>query len=92
MDYDRLKETVRLYYRLTELHIEIDKLVANVPCPLSPECFSGTLVAIRLLPGTQKGLTFQRHDVESRLVSVSTASTMDFAKPHGGIVAPQNHT
>jgi benzoyl-CoA reductase/2-hydroxyglutaryl-CoA dehydratase subunit BcrC/BadD/HgdB len=58
MDYDRLKETVRLSYRLTELHIEIDKLVANVPCPLSPECFSGTLVAIRLLPGTQKGIDF----------------------------------
>jgi benzoyl-CoA reductase/2-hydroxyglutaryl-CoA dehydratase subunit BcrC/BadD/HgdB len=58
IDYDRLKETVRLSYRLTELHIEIDKLVANVPCPLSPECFSGTLVAIRLLPGTQKGIDF----------------------------------
>ncbi len=58
MDYDRLKETVRQSYRLTELHIEIDKLVANVPCPLSPECFSGTLVAIRLLPGTQKGIDF----------------------------------
>jgi benzoyl-CoA reductase/2-hydroxyglutaryl-CoA dehydratase subunit BcrC/BadD/HgdB len=58
MDYDRLKETVRLSYRLTELHIEIDKLVANIPCPLSPECFSGTLVAIRLLPGTQKGIDF----------------------------------
>jgi benzoyl-CoA reductase/2-hydroxyglutaryl-CoA dehydratase subunit BcrC/BadD/HgdB len=58
MDYDRLKEVVARSYRLTELHIEIDKLVANVPCPLSPECFSGTLVAIRLLPGTQKGIDF----------------------------------
>jgi len=58
MDYDRLKETVRLSYRLTELHIEIDKLVATVPCPLSPECYSGTLLAIRLLPGTQKGVDF----------------------------------
>jgi benzoyl-CoA reductase/2-hydroxyglutaryl-CoA dehydratase subunit BcrC/BadD/HgdB len=58
MDYDRLKETVRLSYRLTELHLEIDKLVSHVPCPLSPECFSGTLVAIRLLPGTQKGIDF----------------------------------
>jgi benzoyl-CoA reductase subunit B len=58
MDYDRLKEVVARSYRLTELHLEIDKLVANVPCPLSPECFSGTLVAIRLLPGTQKGIDF----------------------------------
>jgi benzoyl-CoA reductase/2-hydroxyglutaryl-CoA dehydratase subunit BcrC/BadD/HgdB len=58
LDYDRLKETVRLSYRLTELHLEIDKLVSHVPCPLSPECFSGTLVAIRLLPGTQKGIDF----------------------------------
>jgi benzoyl-CoA reductase subunit B len=58
MDYDRLKEVVARSYRLTELHLEIDKLVANVPCPLSPECFSGTLVAIRLLPGTQKAIDF----------------------------------
>jgi benzoyl-CoA reductase/2-hydroxyglutaryl-CoA dehydratase subunit BcrC/BadD/HgdB len=58
MDYDRLKEVVARSYRLTELHLEIDKLVSTVPCPLSPECFSGTLVAIRLLPGTQKGIDF----------------------------------
>jgi benzoyl-CoA reductase/2-hydroxyglutaryl-CoA dehydratase subunit BcrC/BadD/HgdB len=58
MDYDRLKEVVARSYRLTELHLEIDKLVSHVPCPLSPECFSGTLVAIRLLPGTQKGIDF----------------------------------
>jgi len=58
MDYDRLKEVVARSYRLTELHLEIDELVSHVPCPLSPECFSGTLVAIRLLPGTQKGIDF----------------------------------
>ena len=58
MDYDRLKETVRLSYRLTELHLEIDKLVAHVPCPLSAECFGGTLLAIRLLPGTQEAVDF----------------------------------
>jgi len=58
MDYDRLKEVVALSYRLTELHLEIDKLVANVPCPLSPECFSATLVAIRCWPGTQYGIDF----------------------------------
>jgi benzoyl-CoA reductase/2-hydroxyglutaryl-CoA dehydratase subunit BcrC/BadD/HgdB len=70
MDYDRLKETVRLSYRLTELHIEIDKLVATVPCPLSPECYSGTLLAIRLLPGTQQGvdyLTELRDELKERV-------------------------
>jgi benzoyl-CoA reductase/2-hydroxyglutaryl-CoA dehydratase subunit BcrC/BadD/HgdB len=56
MDYDRLKEVVAKSYRLTEIHLEIDNLVANVPCPLSPECFSGTLVAIRCWPGTQRGI------------------------------------
>jgi len=35
MDYDRLKDVVAKSYRLTELHLEIDKLVASVPCPLS---------------------------------------------------------
>jgi benzoyl-CoA reductase/2-hydroxyglutaryl-CoA dehydratase subunit BcrC/BadD/HgdB len=58
MDYDRLKEVVALSYRLTELHLEIDDLVAHVPCPLSPECYSGTLLAIRLLPGTQQAIDF----------------------------------
>lgn len=58
MDYDRLKEVVRLSYRLTELHIEIDKLAAHVPSPLSPECYAGTLLAIRLLPGTQQAVDF----------------------------------
>jgi benzoyl-CoA reductase/2-hydroxyglutaryl-CoA dehydratase subunit BcrC/BadD/HgdB len=58
MDYDRLKETVALSWRLTELHLEIDKLVAHVPCPLSPECFSGTLMAVRLCTGTQKAVDF----------------------------------
>ena len=58
MDYDRLKEVVARSYRLTELHIEIDKLVAHVPCPLSPECYAGTLLAIRLLPGTQQAIDF----------------------------------
>ncbi len=70
MDYDRLKEVVARSYRLTELHIEIDKLVAHVPCPLSPECFSGTLLAIRLLPGTQKGidyLTELRDELQERV-------------------------
>ena len=58
MDYDRLKEVVALSYRLTELHLEIDQLVAHVPTPLSPECYSGTLLAIRLLPGTQQAIDF----------------------------------
>jgi benzoyl-CoA reductase/2-hydroxyglutaryl-CoA dehydratase subunit BcrC/BadD/HgdB len=58
MDYDRLKEVVALSYRLTELHLEIDKLVSTVPCPLAPECYSGTLLAIRLLPGTQKAVDY----------------------------------
>jgi benzoyl-CoA reductase/2-hydroxyglutaryl-CoA dehydratase subunit BcrC/BadD/HgdB len=58
MDYDRLKEVVALSYRLTELHLEIDKLVATVPCPLAPECYSGTLLCIRLLPGTKQAVDF----------------------------------
>jgi len=35
MDYDRLKDVVAKSYRLTELHLEIDKLVAvsRVRCP-----------------------------------------------------------
>jgi len=70
LDYDRLKETVRLSHRLTELHLEIDKLVAHVPCPMSPECYSGPLLAIRLLPGTQKGvdyLTDLRDELQDRV-------------------------
>lgn len=70
MDYDRLKETVRLSWRLTELHLEIDKLVSTVPCPMAPECYSGPLLAIRLLPGTQKGvdyLTELRDELQERV-------------------------
>jgi benzoyl-CoA reductase/2-hydroxyglutaryl-CoA dehydratase subunit BcrC/BadD/HgdB len=58
MDYDRLKETVRLSYRLTELTLEIDKLVQHVPCPMSWEAFGGTLLAVRLLPGTQYAVDY----------------------------------
>jgi benzoyl-CoA reductase/2-hydroxyglutaryl-CoA dehydratase subunit BcrC/BadD/HgdB len=60
LDYDRLKETVRLSYRLTELVLEIDKLVAHVPSPMSAECFGGVLVAMRLLPGTQDAVDYLR--------------------------------
>jgi benzoyl-CoA reductase/2-hydroxyglutaryl-CoA dehydratase subunit BcrC/BadD/HgdB len=70
MDYDRLKEVVALSYRLTELHLEIDKLVAHVPCPLAPECYSGTLLCIRLLPGTQKAVDFMtelRDELQERV-------------------------
>jgi benzoyl-CoA reductase subunit B len=58
LDYDRLKETVRLSYRLTELSIEIDRLARHVPCPLSAECFGGVLIALRLMPGTQDAVDF----------------------------------
>ena len=58
MDYDRLKETVRLSYRLTEICLEIDKLVAHVPTPMSPECFGGVLLAIRLMCGTQEAVDY----------------------------------
>jgi benzoyl-CoA reductase/2-hydroxyglutaryl-CoA dehydratase subunit BcrC/BadD/HgdB len=70
MDYDRLKETVALSNRLTELHLEIDSLVAHVPNPMSPECYSGPLLAIRLLPGTQKAvdyLTELRDELQERV-------------------------
>ena len=58
MDYDRLKETTRLSYRLTELTLEIDKLVAHVPTPMSPECFAATLLAVRLFAGNQTGVDY----------------------------------
>jgi benzoyl-CoA reductase/2-hydroxyglutaryl-CoA dehydratase subunit BcrC/BadD/HgdB len=58
LDYDRLKETVGLSYRLTELTLEIDKLVAHVPTPMSSECFGGVLMAIRLMCGTQEAVDF----------------------------------
>jgi benzoyl-CoA reductase/2-hydroxyglutaryl-CoA dehydratase subunit BcrC/BadD/HgdB len=70
LDYDRLKETVRLSYRLTELVLEIDKLVAHVPSPMSAECFGGVLVAMRLLPGTQDAvdyLTSLRDELQERI-------------------------
>ena len=62
MDYDRLKEVVGLSYRLTELHLEIDKLIAHVPSSMSAECFAGTLLAIRLLPGTPAGHRLPRRN------------------------------
>ncbi len=58
MDYDRLNETLRLSYRLTEIACEIDKLVAHVPTPMSPECFGGVLLAIRLMCGTQEAVDY----------------------------------
>jgi benzoyl-CoA reductase/2-hydroxyglutaryl-CoA dehydratase subunit BcrC/BadD/HgdB len=58
MDYDRLKETVRLSYRLTELSLDIDRLVAHVPSPQSFECFGGVLLALRLMCGTQEAVDF----------------------------------
>jgi len=58
LDYDRLNETVRLSYRLTELSLEIDRLCRHVPCPMSAECFGGVLIALRLMPGTQVAVDF----------------------------------
>jgi benzoyl-CoA reductase subunit B len=70
LDYDRLKETVRLSYRLTELSLEIDRLARHVPCPLSAECFGGVLLALRLMPGTQIAvdyLTSLRDELQERV-------------------------
>lgn len=58
LDYDRLKETVRLSYSLTEVALEIDDLVAHVPTPMSAECFGGVLLALRLMCGTQEAVDF----------------------------------
>ncbi len=58
MDYDRLKEVVRLSYRLTEVSLEVQRLTAHVPSPMSAECFGGVLLALRLLPGTQDAVDF----------------------------------
>jgi benzoyl-CoA reductase/2-hydroxyglutaryl-CoA dehydratase subunit BcrC/BadD/HgdB len=70
LDYDRLKETVRLSYRLTELSLEIDGLVAHVPSPMSGECFGGVLLALRLMCGTQDAvdyLTALRDELQERV-------------------------
>jgi benzoyl-CoA reductase/2-hydroxyglutaryl-CoA dehydratase subunit BcrC/BadD/HgdB len=70
MDYDRLKEVVAKSYRLTELHLEIDRLVAHVPSPMGPECYAGPLLAIRLLPGTQQAIDFSvdlRDELQERV-------------------------
>ncbi len=58
LDYDRLKETVRLSNRLTEVALEIDDLVSHVPTPMSGECFGGVLLALRLMCGTQEAVDF----------------------------------
>jgi benzoyl-CoA reductase/2-hydroxyglutaryl-CoA dehydratase subunit BcrC/BadD/HgdB len=58
LDYDRLKETVRLSYRLTELTLDIEELIAHVPTPVSAECFAGTLLAVRLFAGSQVGVDY----------------------------------
>jgi benzoyl-CoA reductase/2-hydroxyglutaryl-CoA dehydratase subunit BcrC/BadD/HgdB len=70
MDYDRLKETVRLSYELTRLSLEIDRLVAHVPSPMSSECFGGVLLALRLMCGTQEAvdyLTALRNELQERV-------------------------
>jgi benzoyl-CoA reductase/2-hydroxyglutaryl-CoA dehydratase subunit BcrC/BadD/HgdB len=72
LDYDRLKETVRLSYRLTELVLEIDKLVAHVPSPMSCESFGGPLMAVRLMAGTQEALDYMealKADLEERIAN-----------------------
>jgi benzoyl-CoA reductase/2-hydroxyglutaryl-CoA dehydratase subunit BcrC/BadD/HgdB len=58
LDYDRLKETVTLSYRLTEVALEIEDLVAHTPSPMSGECFGGVLLALRLMCGTQEAVDF----------------------------------
>jgi benzoyl-CoA reductase/2-hydroxyglutaryl-CoA dehydratase subunit BcrC/BadD/HgdB len=70
LDYDRLKEVVARSYRLTELQLEIDKLVGHVPTPMGPECYAGPLLAIRLLPGTQQAIDFSvelRDELQERV-------------------------
>ena len=47
-----------LSYRLTEICLEIDKLVAHVPSPQSAECFGGVMLALRLMCGTQEAVDF----------------------------------
>jgi len=74
LDYDRLKETVRLSYRLTELVLEVDKLVAHVPSPMSCESFGGPLMAVRLMAGTQEAVNYLealKADLEERIATAS---------------------
>jgi benzoyl-CoA reductase/2-hydroxyglutaryl-CoA dehydratase subunit BcrC/BadD/HgdB len=72
LDYDRLKETMRLSKRLTELALDIDSLNAHVPSPMSAECFGGVLLALRLLCGTQEAvdfLTSLKAELEERIAN-----------------------
>ena len=72
LDYDRLKETVALSYRLTELVLEVDNLVAHVPSPMSYESFGGPLMAVRLMAGTQEAVDYLealKADLEERIAN-----------------------
>jgi benzoyl-CoA reductase/2-hydroxyglutaryl-CoA dehydratase subunit BcrC/BadD/HgdB len=72
LDYDRLKETMRLSHRLTELALDIDTLNAHVPTPMSAECFGGVLLALRLLCGTQEAVDFlesMKAELEERIAN-----------------------
>jgi benzoyl-CoA reductase/2-hydroxyglutaryl-CoA dehydratase subunit BcrC/BadD/HgdB len=58
MDYDRLKKTVDLSYRCTQLCLEIDRFVEMVPCPMSSEAMFGPFLAARQFGGHAKAVQY----------------------------------
>ena len=73
MDYDRLKEAVDLSYRrLTQLCLEIDKLLEMVPTPMSCEAAFGPILAARQFGGHPKAnafMTLLRDELKERVAN-----------------------
>lgn len=58
MDYDRLKETVALSYRATQLSLEIDGYSDMVPTAMSAEAAFGPFLACRQFGGHPKAVAY----------------------------------
>jgi hypothetical protein len=58
MDYDHLKEVVRLSCHATRLYVEINELRSTVPCPLPAEAALAPLAVYRAWAGTQNCVDF----------------------------------
>jgi len=70
MDYDRLKENVKLSWEATKLCQEIEQLTWAVPCPMSWEAAFGPLTAARSFSGHPTAnafLTLLRDELKERV-------------------------
>lgn len=70
MDYDRLKEVVRLSYRSTEIYQEINELRKAIPSPVPAEAAFAPMAVYRSLIGTQECVDFLeqlRDELEERI-------------------------